>query len=69
MNSRRLAYANERRAFAIPLNCVNRGRLAAGVPACTGVARWHATSIYPASENSTGLMGSGRVRRHPHHRD
>jgi hypothetical protein len=34
-----------------------------------GVARWHATSIYPASENSTGLMGSGRVRRHPHRRD
>jgi hypothetical protein len=25
--------------------------------------------IYPAGENSTGLMGSGRVRRHPHHHD
>jgi hypothetical protein len=25
--------------------------------------------IYPAGENSTGLMGSGRVRRHPHRRN
>jgi hypothetical protein len=25
--------------------------------------------VYSASENSAGLMGSRRVRRHPHHRD
>jgi hypothetical protein len=25
--------------------------------------------LYPAGENSTGLMGSGRVRRHPHRRN
>jgi hypothetical protein len=25
--------------------------------------------IYSASENSAALMGSRRVRRHPHHRD
>jgi hypothetical protein len=54
---------------AILLKLARRGLLAAGAPACTGVARWHATSIYPVSENSTGLMGSRRVRRHPHHRD
>jgi hypothetical protein len=30
------------------------------------VVRRHATSIYSASESSTGLMGSRRVRRHPH---
>jgi hypothetical protein len=28
-----------------------------------------AASIHSASENSTGLMGSGRVRRHPHRRN
>jgi hypothetical protein len=27
------------------------------------------TSIYPAGENSTSLMGARRVRRHPHRRN
>jgi hypothetical protein len=32
-------------------------------------SRRHATAICSAGENSTGLMGSGRVHRHSHRRN
>ena len=47
---------------------INRDLLAAAA----SVRRYRTLTrhlIYPGSENSTGLMGSGRVRRHPHRRN
>jgi len=41
----------------------------AGVPASANSWPARPRSIGSASESSPGLMGSERVRRHPHHRD